>query len=221
MEKVCRLERVENKIKVHNFTTRHIKKGLLQLLQKGPNTIPKTTIPIYERQEKCKNYLRDVLKQIVYCKSSQPKLTPLGLELNRPSISKVTRDLTLDNCDFIHDFIDNIPNTDAATDNDQVMKDLYQLSKETEFIVNVADKNLGFVINNTSWYINELDRQLSDKTTYREITDITKEELIDISKTKLNKLTTDLKDVYIMKREHIKIYSGKATSVCNDRCRSN
>ena len=74
MEKVCRLERVENKVKVHNFTTRQISKDLLLLLNKGPNTVPKNTIPIYERKEKCKSYLADVLKQTVNCKSKHRHL---------------------------------------------------------------------------------------------------------------------------------------------------
>ena len=197
MDKVCRLERVENKNKVHNFTTREINKDLLVLLNKGPNTVPKTTIPIYERKEKCKSYLTDVIKQTVNCKTEHPKLTPLGLELNKPYLPISTRNVTIDNMVFINDFVQNIPATKGPTEKEQAIKQLHKIGKETDYVINVADKNLGFVINNTTWYVKELDRQLNDQSTYREIMNVSKEGLIDISKSNLIKLNHKLRELNI------------------------
>ena len=51
MNKMCRMERVENKIKVHNFTTLNINAKITDLLNHGPNYIPTMTIFDINRQK--------------------------------------------------------------------------------------------------------------------------------------------------------------------------
>ena len=51
-------------------------------------------------------------------------------------------------------------------DINDALKELRRINNKDEIVINVADKNLGFVINNTSWYVHELNRQLSDSNTY-------------------------------------------------------
>lgn len=201
MNMICMFERMKNKTKVHNFTTRTIDKGLMLLLSKGPSTIPREPIPIYKRQEEAKKYLTDVLKQTVGCSSTHPNLTPLGLEINRPGITPLQREHAEDNIGFIQDFIQNMPDTQNLEESSKVMAHLYNLSRNSEIIVNTADKNLGFVINNTSWYLRELYRQLSDTNTYREIHGTTKEELIQISQSNITKLIHRLEHIHTKSSE--------------------
>ena len=195
MKIACRLERVENKVKVHNFTTLHIDIDLIHLLEKGPNHIPKKTIPIYQRANVCKDHLINVLQQITYStKNMHPKLTPLGLELNKTSLPIETINDTMVNIDIINEYLSDIPKPDGTEEKDETLQKLHKLAKDDRYIVNCADKNLGFVINSTEWYKNELDRQLSDISTYIKIENVeSNQQLIDISKRNLNELITELK----------------------------
>ena len=43
-----------------------------------------------------------------------------------------------------------------------------QLAKDNDILINIADKNLGFCINHTEWYMNEYQRQLAEKEIYEE-----------------------------------------------------
>ena len=194
MQNVCRLERLENKVKVHNFTTLDIDIDLVRLLEKGPNHIPKITIPESNRVSTCKDHLTNVLQQITYStKNPYPKLTPLGLELNKTSLPTETINGTLVNIDIINDYLKDIPQPDGTEEKDKTLKKLYKLAQDDMHIVNCADKNLGFVINSTEWYNNELNRQLSDGSTYVKIENIQdNQQLIDISKNNLDSLLSRL-----------------------------
>ena len=48
------------------------------------------------------------------------------------------------------------------------MMSMYNLSINSDSISNVADKNLGFFLNSSTWYKDEYTRQLADSTTYNE-----------------------------------------------------
>ena len=183
-----RIERQSEKAKVHNFTTKTIGKGLMTLLNKGPSTIPRVSIPLHKRQQECKAYLTDVLRQTVGCYSKQPKLTPIGLEVNRPGITPTETINAEDNLEYIQEFLTNIPEANNQEEKHEVMTRLHTLGKDKDIIINTADKNIGFSINTTSWYAGELKRQLSDRNTYIEIINDTNTDLIETSKNNLKKL---------------------------------
>ena len=73
------------------------------------------------------------------------------------------------------------------------LKGLSELANNQNIIVNTADKNLELVINNTSWYVHELNRQLADKQVYVEVGNCTIEDIADISKHHLMELQESLK----------------------------
>ena len=62
MHKACRMERVENKIKVQNFTTLNINAKITNLLNHGPNYIP--TMEVFDIYRQKKQQLTNIVKQI-------------------------------------------------------------------------------------------------------------------------------------------------------------
>lgn len=192
MQTTCVLERKKNKNKVHNFTTRSLDEGLMELLNKGPSTIPKQTIPICTRKQVCKSYLTNIVQQTVGCFSDKPKLTPMGLGLNRPNLPHNDIINAEDNITFVNKLVDNLPEPRIVTEHPEILRKLRDLSNDPSITINTADKNLGLSINDTSWYATELYRHTDDETTYIEIHDTNEDELIQTSVENLNTLIMDL-----------------------------
>ena len=71
-----------------------------------------------------------------------------------------------------------------------------QLSNHKDIVINIADKN---IINNTTWYMQELSRQLSDTATYTEICNCNQNDIIKISISNLNKLRQKYERLHVDK----------------------
>ena len=187
MYNVCRLERVENKIKVHNFTTINVNAKITDLLNHGPNHIP--TIPVFDINKLQKLYLTNIIKQITHTGDKTGSYQPLRLGINNPVLNNDTKIQSIQAIEEIINISENkATNTNQIDDISDTLNSLIKLSNRNDIVINIADKNIGFVINNTTWYVKELRRQLSDKYTYIEISGCNKNDLIDISTSNLNKL---------------------------------
>ena len=197
MNTTCILERKISKDKVHNFTTYKPSTNLLQLLSKGPSTIPKEPLPDATKIAFAKQHLTNALKQTIGCTSDKPQLTPMNLQLNKTSLTADDVKNAEDNITFIHDKIASLRNEQAKCtyENPHVMKELQNLSENPDIIANTADKNLGFSLNTTDWYIHEIKRQLSDTSTYIELAGVTEDSILTLNKDNLKKLITDLENV--------------------------
>ena len=62
------------------------------------------------------------------------------------------------------------------------LKGLSELADNRHLVVTTPDNNLGLVINDTSWYIDELNRRLADRKVYVEIGNCALEDITQISK---------------------------------------
>ena len=198
MNKVCRMERVENKIKVHNFTTLNINAKITDLLNHGPNYIPTMTIFDINRQKK--QQLTNIVKQITNTSSKRSTFQPIYLGVNNPQLDLETKIQSIDTIDEITKLTqENGSITKPDNLISEIMKELVQLSNRKDIVINIADKNMGFIINNTTWYIQELSRQLSDTATYIEICNCDQNDIIQISISNLNKLRQKYERLYVDK----------------------
>ena len=198
MNKVCRMERVENKIKVHNFTTLNINAKITDLLNHGPNYIPTMTIFDIKRQKK--QQLTNIVKQITNTSSKRSTFQPIYLGVNNPQLDLETKIQSIDTIDEITKLTqENGSITKPDNLISEIMKELVQLSNRKDIVINIADKNMGFIINNTTWYIQELSRQLSDTATYIEICNCDQNDIIQISISNLNKLRQKYERLYVDK----------------------
>ena len=163
---------------VHDFTNTLLTNPKLgYILSKGPNFIPTdhscnaqdeikmTKITIIQALDK---FSMKISKSPMYkyCKN-----LALALNLNHP-------DFKGDNLLYVLDILDGI----ATIDNFEYSRHLdvknlhkndlaiiHDMAKDSNIVINTADKNLGFTIYNIEWYINEYNRQLSDNDVYEEL----------------------------------------------------
>ena len=96
-------------------------------------------------------------------------MTLEGLGINRIDLPTDVVNTPIDVIPEVQNFVDNMPTTDESAGNRDAIRQLHSLALSYDVIVNTADKNLGFVINNIKWYHNETSRQVNNKKTYREI----------------------------------------------------
>lgn len=68
------------------------------------------------------------------------------------------------------------------------LKILYNAAKSNQIVFNIADKNLGLCINDTTWYMDEYSRHLSDTHTYQELDYNLLTHILDTSISKLHGL---------------------------------
>ena len=190
---VCRLERVQNKIKVHNFSTENIERKVMDLLSKGPGYIPHQFIPLFDIDRYKKTAIINIVKQMTWAHTQQYHMDLINLELNKPSLHRSIFNGTAEILDDLDSIISESNFVFRKRESLTTLKGLSELANNQDIIVNTADKNLGLVINNTSWYVNELNRQLADKLVYVEVGNCTIENIVDISKHNLLDLQESLK----------------------------
>ena len=171
----------------NNFTTINVNAKITDLLSHGPNHIP--TIPIFDINQHQKLHLTNIIKQITHTEDNTGSYQPLRLGINNSVLNNDTRVQSIQALEEIINISENkATNTNQIDDISDTLNSLIKLSNRIDIVINIADKNIGFVINNTTWYVKELHRQLSDKYTYIEISGCNKNDIIDISTSNLNKL---------------------------------
>ena len=104
----------------------------------------------------------------------------IDLDLNKPSLYPSIFNGTTEIFDDLDSIISESNFVFRKRDSLTTRKGLSKLANNQN-IINTADKNLGLVINNTSWYVHELNRQLVDTQVYIEVENCTIEDIVDIS----------------------------------------
>ena len=176
---VCRLERVQHKIKVHNFSTENIERKVMDLLSKGPGYIPHQFIPLFEINRCNKTAIINKVEQMTWTHTQQYHMDLIDLELNKPSLHQSIFNGTAEIFDDLDSIISVSNFVFRKRESLTTFKGLSELANNQNIIVNTADKNLGLLINNISWYVNELNRKLADKQVY--VGNCTIENIVDIS----------------------------------------
>lgn len=189
---------------LHNFTDLKIDHSLNSTLCKGPNFIPTSPTPENEINKMYSSSFQNALSR--YAKaitgitaSTYGTNMALKLNLNHPNINTSNLSYVLDVLDKRERFY--TVNTEHPNNNNnnytqlQHIKRIHNLAKRPDIIVNVADKNLGFCINSTKWYVQEYDRQLSDNNVY---TQVPYDNMADI-------ITKGLKDLHILHDKYINV----------------
>ena len=182
-----------NKIKVHNFSTENIERKVMYLLSQRPGYIPHQFIPLFDINRYKKNSIINIVKQMTWAHTQQCHMDLIDLELNEPSLHPSIFNGTAEILDDLDSIISESNFVFRRRESLTTLRGLSELANNQNIFVNTADKNLGLVINNTLWYVNELNRQLADKLVYVEVGNCTIENIVDISKHNLLDLQESLK----------------------------
>lgn len=169
-------ERLNPNDKLHNFTEKHLDKKLVEYLLKGTNFIPCPS-------KQCNfNVVRsNVIKSLKNLIHKEAIDQGFWLDINNysiidlcslPFISNHCRNYLINTIEFMQQclyeddirFIHNKPNISQHS-----LKLLYNAAKSNHIVFNIADKNLWLCINDTTWYMDEYSRHLSDTHTYQEL----------------------------------------------------
>ena len=164
----------KNRDRVHDFTGILKENGdLNKILGKGPNFIPATGHNdgnvFRDITQNVINALCDYSHTITHTKAfTHDRNIALSLNLNHPNFDQHSLNYIYDILEGCSD-IDNETLCNQPLNNNMSHEDslkIKHLADNSNIIVNIADKNLGFSVNHVQWYVAEYKRQLSDTTVY-------------------------------------------------------
>ena len=135
----------------------------MDLLCEGPGYIPHQFIPLFDINRFKKTAILNIVKQMTWTHTRQYHMDLIDLELNKPSLCPSIFNGTAEIFDDLDSIISESNFVFRKRESLTTLKGLSELAINQNDSVNTADKNLGLVINNTSWYVHELNRQLADK----------------------------------------------------------
>jgi len=174
------LEEISNDCsKVHNFTRKVFSSDLMDLLEKGPGFVPHQPIKLYDVRKGIKENVYDCVRKLNHI-SSGKNVPQDVLKLISNSDTYEQTYMLLQDLENVPDII--LPHNKCNNTRYRVLRELNSLVKDDTIVINVADKNLGFVINDTEWYVQEYHRMMRKNTKiYRLLPNVDVSKIIDDS----------------------------------------
>lgn len=166
----------------HNFTRHTPDSTLSDILKLGPSFIP-------TEQFRSTNKFKDEVTHTVlnlllktnphrnpHINYTKPLIKPIQIPISKKFNSVIAkahshythsrvRDVILNTLDHLEHFRDTKLNTQQIrpTFSNHQLNQIKKTANKKDIIINISDKNLGFCMNTTNWYINESFRQLGQE----------------------------------------------------------
>lgn len=181
--------RLENKL--HNFTTRTISKDLMDILNKGPKYVPHQQVKLYDIRKNVKSDLFRCMYKITNVESYGNIYRDVFTTLQDSEMYEQAYSILQDS-----EMLSNICIMSHINCNTKpsVLASLRQLANDDSIVINISDKNLGFTINDTEWYIHEYNRMFKESDIYILQEDVSKNDIIENSLHKLYDIATQFKN---------------------------
>ena len=170
--------------KVHNFTG-ILDTETLKYLEKGANYTPIVTKK-HNNTTQYTNNINNLIKKLGH--SSNFNLAYHNLSLTQEILNTT-------NTIFPTPELHNQTQTTDKQYQQNTLKHAINISTHPDYIINIADKNLGLTINTTDWYRNTYIKMINDPTTYTTCTDINIGNIQEITTEAHNKATKLITDI--------------------------
>jgi hypothetical protein len=164
------LNKMLNKTPVNNYSHRTLSKKELETLSLNLKYIPKINVPLQKYVEEWIDFDRSLrVKNFFIQNPSKQKIDPKWLDLIPRNKNWIPQKNGYGNWYDIFNMNElNLSSfIESRKLNDPTIQDLNSLMEDESITICDADKNLGITIVDTSWYLGEIESQMSDMNTYR------------------------------------------------------
>ena len=174
METELRNEMEKDRNTVHDFTDITKEDNMINdIIAKGPNFIPTTNCQETNIYNEIIDAIGKYTQKITGCKTFKHNSnTSMKLNMNHPNMKPQHLEYImniLNKLQNVNKSMDSIQDKSLSNTSEADLVKIDSIADSNDIIVNIADKNLGFSVNHIEWYINEYNRQLSDKDVYEKI----------------------------------------------------